>query len=122
MVPPAPNKSMVKASYSYKGKTAREMTMKKGDMLTLVSSSNKVCMCVCVCVCAITLLCNVGGFKVQGSRYTCACACVCVCVCVYAGSNLGSSLKPCKQSKHPHYTNVTWPSCKYFCDKDVLLM
>ncbi len=35
-------KAAVKALYSYKGKTAREMTMKKGDALTLVSSSNKV--------------------------------------------------------------------------------
>ncbi len=40
--PLTPMKAAVKALYSYKGKTAREMTMKKGDALTLVSSSNKV--------------------------------------------------------------------------------
>ena len=37
-----PAKPTVKAMYSYKGKTARELTMKKGDVLTLLNSSNKV--------------------------------------------------------------------------------
>ena len=35
-------KPTVKAMYTYKGKTAREITMKKGDVLTLLNSSNKV--------------------------------------------------------------------------------
>jgi len=39
---PPPKKPTVKALYSYKGKTAREMTMKKGDILNLINSSNKV--------------------------------------------------------------------------------
>ena len=37
-----PAKPTVKAMYSYKGKTARELTMKKGEVLTLLNSSNKV--------------------------------------------------------------------------------
>ena len=35
-------KPTVKAMYTYKGKTAREISMKKGDVLTLLNSSNKV--------------------------------------------------------------------------------
>lgn len=38
----APQKKMVKALYDYKGKTTRELNIKKGGMLTLVNSSNKV--------------------------------------------------------------------------------
>ena len=37
-----PSKPTVKAMYTYKGKTARELSMKKGDVLTLLNSSNKV--------------------------------------------------------------------------------
>ena len=37
-----PPKPIVKAMYSYKGKTGREISMKKGDVLTLLNSSNKV--------------------------------------------------------------------------------
>lgn len=39
---PPPMKPRVKALYRYKGKTAREMAMKKGDVLILLNSSNKV--------------------------------------------------------------------------------
>jgi hypothetical protein len=38
-----PAKLTVKAMYTYKGKTARELSIKKGDILTLLNSSNKVC-------------------------------------------------------------------------------
>ena len=37
-----PKKPTVKALYDYKGKTARELTIKKGSILNLLSSSNKV--------------------------------------------------------------------------------
>ena len=37
-----PSKPTIKAMYTYKGKTARELSMKKGDVLTLLNSSNKV--------------------------------------------------------------------------------
>ena len=37
-----PPKPTVKAMYTYKGKTGREISMRKGDVLTLLSSSNKV--------------------------------------------------------------------------------
>ena len=38
----APKKPTVKALYDYKGKTARELTIKKGSILNLLNSSNKV--------------------------------------------------------------------------------
>ncbi len=37
-----PKKPTVKGLYDYKGKTARELTIKKGGILTLLNSSNKV--------------------------------------------------------------------------------
>jgi hypothetical protein len=37
-----PQKPTVKALYDYKGKTVRELTIKKGSILTLLNSSNKV--------------------------------------------------------------------------------
>lgn len=42
-----PAKPTVKALYTYKGKTGRELSMKKGDILTLLNSSNKVGLMVC---------------------------------------------------------------------------
>lgn len=35
-------RACVKALYDYRGKTARELSMKKGDILFLLNSSNKV--------------------------------------------------------------------------------
>lgn len=37
-----PKKPIVKALYDYKGKTVREITIKKGSNLNLLNSSNKV--------------------------------------------------------------------------------
>lgn len=37
-----PQKPMVKSLYDYKGKTVRELTIKKGSILNLLNSSNKV--------------------------------------------------------------------------------
>ena len=40
--PPPPQKKQVKALYDYKGKTSRELNIKKGSVMVLVNSSNKV--------------------------------------------------------------------------------
>jgi spectrin alpha len=39
-------KELVLALYDYQEKSPREVTMKKGDILTLLNSTNKVCVCV----------------------------------------------------------------------------
>lgn len=39
---PPPQKPTVKALYDYSGKTVRELTIKKGSILNLLNSSNKV--------------------------------------------------------------------------------
>lgn len=39
--PSPPPQTRVKALYSYKGKSSRELAMKKGDLLVLLSDSNK---------------------------------------------------------------------------------
>ena len=45
----APQKKMVKALYDYKGKTARELNINKGNILVLLSSSNRVNKIILIC-------------------------------------------------------------------------
>ena len=45
-----PKRPCVKALYNYTKKTARELTVKKGDILILLNSSNKVLHYVCITV------------------------------------------------------------------------
>ena len=39
---PAPQKKQVKALYDYRGKTNRELNIKKGSLMVLLNSNNKV--------------------------------------------------------------------------------
>ncbi len=41
-VPSAPKRLCVRALYTYSGKTPREINIRKGDVMALLNSSNKV--------------------------------------------------------------------------------
>ena len=62
-----PKRPCVKALYNYTKKTARELAMKKGDILILLNSSNKVLHYVCITVASYV---GTGG-KVSIPQYVC---------------------------------------------------
>ena len=61
-----PAKPTVKAMYTYKGKTARELSIKKGDILTLLNSSNKVCSASNIIIKFCDLWCHYDAIRIGG--------------------------------------------------------